>query len=219
MVRALLWGRTWWLVWWALLIAGVAQAALAMRVDRFPLDVRLTREWQDIDPTPLEPLLSALNALDAEARAAIGLAVVVWGLVSRRHRFAAWFVVAPLAAQALNGLLKVIVDRPRPSNALVRVTERADGSGFPSGHVMNSVIVFGFLFAVADDLVPSRPLRLVVRAACVIIIAFMGLARIDAGAHWPSDAVGGYVFGALVLLPIVWVYRTLRPTDDAPPPS
>ena len=214
MLRVLRLGRTWWLAWWALLIAGVAQAALAMRVDRFPLDVRLTREWQGVDPNPLEPLLSALNGLDTEARIAIGLAIVVWGFVARRHRFAAWFVVVPLAAQALNGLLKEIVDRPRPSAALVRVAERAGDSGFPSGHVMNSVIFFGFLFLVAGDLVPSRPLRIAVRAACAITIAFMGLARVEAGAHWPSDAVGGYVFGALVLLPIMWAYRTMRPAAD-----
>ncbi|HWO93583.1 MAG TPA: phosphatase PAP2 family protein, partial [Dehalococcoidia bacterium] len=65
-------------------------------------------------------------------------------------------------------------------------------------------------WVLAGDVIPHQHIRLLARTACVLIVALMGPARVFTGAHWPSDVVGGYAFGLLVLAVIVWMYRTLR---------
>lgn len=50
--------------------------------------------------------------------------------------------------------------------------------------------------------------RTAVRAACVAFIIAVGPARVYAGAHWPSDVLGGYLIGAVLLVVIVRFYRT-----------
>ncbi|MSQ61666.1 MAG: phosphatase PAP2 family protein [Dehalococcoidia bacterium] len=47
--------------------------------------------------------------------------------------------------------------------------------------------------------------RTAVRAAFIIAV---GPARVYAGAHWPSDVLGGYLIGAVLLVVIVRFYRT-----------
>ena len=43
-----------------------------------------------------------------------------------------------------------------------------------------------------------------------LAIVQLGVFRMLAGAHWPSDLAGGYMAGALALLAIIWLYRRLR---------
>ncbi len=191
-------------------MAGAVQAALATRFDYLPLDIRLTEEWQRLDPDPLEPLISALNHHTNELRVVMAAIVAASCILAARPLLAS-FIALPIMALVVNSLLKALIDRPRPSETLVQVTERAAGPGFPSGHVMNSVIILGFLCVLANDCIRLRPLRLAVQATSVVVIAFTGPARVYTGAHWPSDVIAGYVFGAIVLLPLIWVYRALRP--------
>jgi undecaprenyl-diphosphatase len=44
----------------------------------------------------------------------------------------------------------------------------------------------------------------------LLIVALMGLARIDAGEHWASDVLGGYLFGILWLIVTVELYARGR---------
>src|SRR5207253_3329066 len=46
----------------------------------------------------------------------------------------------------LNTLMKLLIDRPRPSDALIHVTRKFYLESFPSGHVVFFVEFFGFLF-------------------------------------------------------------------------
>jgi undecaprenyl-diphosphatase len=41
----------------------------------------------------------------------------------------------------------------------------------------------------------------------VAMIVIMGIARIDAGEHWPSDVLGGYILGIMWLATTVEFYR------------
>ena len=41
-----------------------------------------------------------------------------------------------------------------------------------------------------------------VQSNCVVIIAIVGFGRIFVGAHWPSDVLGGYLYGSLFLIVI-----------------
>ena len=102
------------------------------------------------------------------------------------------------------------MDRPRPSRELVDVREVATGLSFPSGHAVTTVLLYGFLFYAAGEAIPDRRLRYPAQALCVIIAVLTGLQRVWAGAHWPSDVLGGALFAGLILALLIWSHRRFR---------
>ena len=89
-----------------------------------------------------------------------------------------------LAAPAAEGLLKIVIGRARPEEASM---------GFPSGHATAAAAFFGALIYLAGSLRP--PVRLAVRAASVMLIVLVALARIILRAHWPVDTLAGISLG------------------------
>jgi undecaprenyl-diphosphatase len=47
----------------------------------------------------------------------------------------------------------------------------------------------------------------------VAIVALTSVASVWLGVHWPSDALGGYLWGGLVLLPAIAACRWRRRED------
>jgi undecaprenyl-diphosphatase len=133
-----------------------------------------------------------------------GGALGLWLLASRLD--AIWLVVA-LAVSLSNGGVKLLVDRPRPAADLVEVSEKTSSGAFPSGHVTAAVLVYGFIFYLAGLLIPVRPLRFLVQVSCFVIIVLTALQRVYVGAHWPSDVLGGLLFGGLLLSLLIWSHR------------
>jgi undecaprenyl-diphosphatase len=126
--------------------------------------------------------------------------VVAAAFAGARWRLEAGFVLIAYAAEASNALLKSLIAAPRPSPDLVRVTEHASGWGFPSGHVMGSSMLLGAAALTIQRRAPRcRFVAWIIAGLIVLIIAF---GRIHAGAHWPSQTLGG-VLGAIVLVSVV----------------
>ncbi len=102
-------------------------------------------------------------------------------------------------------LPKAFVNRPRPEGALEGFTD-----SLPSGTATASVLLLGFLIYLIGEFVAPRKLRIGLQLALGMAIVLLGLFRMLAGEHWPSDLVGGYMTGALALIAIIWAYRKLR---------
>ena len=102
-------------------------------------------------------------------------------------------------------LPKAFVNRPRPEGALEDSTD-----SFPSGTATASVLLLGFLIYLIGEFVALRKLRIGLQLSLGMAIVLLGLFRMLAGEHWPSDLVGGYMTGALALIAIIWAYRKLR---------
>jgi membrane-associated phospholipid phosphatase len=99
-----------------------------------------------------------------------------------------------LISACLNEGAKLLIDQPRPFNYDSRVIKfvHEDSGGLPSGHTQSAVVVWGYL----AWRFKKRPLWLL---AGFLILA-IPLSRIYLGAHFPTDLLGGYALGALVLL-------------------
>lgn len=185
-------------------------AALAAVRDTFPGDLFLTHRWQDVDVPVLGGTLAFANALGfAWPAAAITLAAAAL-LALRRRWLEGGLVVLTFVPHGLQTGLKELVGRARPSEELVRVSEEASGAAFPSGHVVGAMVFYGLILYLTPRLIAGRPLRVVLALFCVFMILVTGPARVYTGAHWPSDTVGGYLFGLLCLTALIALDRLLR---------
>ena len=129
-------------------------------------------------------------------------AMWVWG-----QRHLSIFLAAAALARVLAEVVKQLVDRPRPSASVVDVTYQLGGHSFPSGHVLGATLFYGFLIYCAEISISNKPVRRVIQGSLAMVIALMGYARVELGAHWPTDVLGGYAIGLLVLSAMVWLHR------------
>lgn len=96
-------------------------------------------------------------------------------------------------------IIKNVTARPRPFMVLSLHQLIQDNSfAFPSGHTI-------FLFALGTMIFPYHKKigTLTLIGGCIV-----GVARIVAGVHYPSDIVGGAVLGTLVGLFVYYAHRT-----------
>lgn len=201
--------RAFW-AWWLLAAVGFAiMAGFAAATDYFPADLWLAHRLQDADSDALSEALDWASRLaEMPLVAAVGVASVLGLALLARQPEALWLLAGWLTP-LLNDGMKSLVDRPRPAEHLVEVSEEASGLSFPSGHATAAILVYGLIFYIAGLLIPARPLRFAAQACCLAIIVVAALQRVYAGVHWPSDVVGGLLFGGLLLSALAWGYRRL----------
>lgn len=135
------------------------------------------------------------------------LLVVVLLVLRRRRGEVLVAAVALLTGQAVRRVLNLAVGRPRPARQDWLVT--VDGHAWPSGHAATSVLALGLLVALLWPGLGTAARRVAVAAAAVLALA-IGLSRVYLGVHWPTDVVGGWLFGVVWLSWSVLVLVALR---------
>jgi len=129
--------------------------------------------------------------------AGVVFALVMWA--RGRLRTGLTLVAVTMVGRAVNELQKYEFDRVRP--ALEPHLVLVKTSSFPSGHSASSMI---FYLTLALLLTHRGRWRHLAAAGAMLMAVLIGLSRMMLGVHWPSDVVGGWVFGLL------WVLLTLR---------
>jgi undecaprenyl-diphosphatase len=111
--------------------------------------------------------------------------------------------IASIGVWPLNALLKIAFHRTRPSFASEFVT---DGSfSFPSGHAMESIVIYGVLAVLIIERHPSR--RALVWLAWLGLAALIGFSRLYLGVHYISDVLAGFAAGFVWLFTCVTGYH------------
>jgi membrane-associated phospholipid phosphatase len=194
------------LPWWSivsLLVAAVLLTGAAAGPSVLPGDVAIARAIQDGN-LPGAAAVAWLGNTAGELGTAVVLATMLAiALAFTRRWRETLLAVGMVLGRGLNPLLKAIADSPRPTPDLIDVTSRAHGLGFPSGHAMGATLLFGGIAALAHALVSHRRLRRLIQTIAGFMILATGFARVYVGAHWPSDVVGGYLWGTVLLLVIL----------------
>ena len=203
------------LPWLAALFGFIILAVFAAVYDRFPTDLWLMHRFQDIEsPTFARTLNWAADIVTGWHRLVVVAAGVVCLLLARRWLGAVLLLVSP-SAGLLGIAVKEIVGRPRPNPDLVSFTTGSQSLAFPSGHAVSAIVIYGLLFYLITVFVSQPALRLLGQAVCLWVILFTGMERVYIGVHWPSDVLGGYYLGGLVLGALIALHRRLRPAPEA----
>jgi membrane-associated phospholipid phosphatase len=186
-------------------------ALLARTVWYFPVDLELTRAIQGMRAPWLDGLLGAVTWVGFPPQSNLIFGLVILGLFLLGQRLEALMTAFAAAGSAgLWYLIAPLVGRPRPSPELVDVAMQIPHGSFPSGHVLNLTAIFGFLIYLTILLVPWTLARRALVTLLVLPILTIGFARVEAGAHWPSDVLGGYMLGGIWLALTIHLYRWLK---------
>jgi undecaprenyl-diphosphatase len=196
--------------WVALLAAALTLSILAAAHDPLPGDERFT-SWLQDQPFPGETLSDIVRAMAPTWLLVVTGAAGAALLWLRGYRTEAIVLAAGLVVMALvQAGVKDAVDRPRPSADLVAVRASHDSESFPSGHVMGATYFYGFLIYLSFALPIERAARAALASGSLAVLALMPLSSVWLGLHWPSDTLGGYSWGGVVLLPAIAVCELRR---------
>ncbi len=113
------------------------------------------------------------------------------------------FLAVLISDQTASHVIKGLIERVRPCNALDQVLTPLGKSGsfsFPSSHAANMGSSM-FLLSMA-----FRPWTWLF----VLIALVVGLSRIYLGLHYPSDVLGGYLLGLLIGLGVWYGMEKLK---------
>ncbi len=154
-------------------------------------------------PDSWRPLMQSLTFLGGP------LVVIAAGIAG--YLAAAWrgqaadqraFIYALLAFGA--GIaLKRFIHRSRPGHLEIENFGLKSYS-FPSGHAFGSVIFYG-LFAIIDARHLLFPWDFLSSLVIWTVIILIGVSRVYLKSHYPSDVIGGWLFGAAALTIIVHI--------------
>jgi undecaprenyl-diphosphatase len=117
-------------------------------------------------------------------------------LLARRRREALFLAIAILGSVIMNGVLKLLFQRPRPQ--LPWAQTPLDFS-FPSGHTMNSLVFYLALALIAWVIWGPR-IGIPATIAAIVLAVLIGISRIYLGAHYFSDVAAGFLAGLAWLL-------------------
>jgi membrane protein DedA with SNARE-associated domain/membrane-associated phospholipid phosphatase len=138
------------------------------------------------------------------------LGVVVAALLAWRRLWTLlWTWIAAVAGSALlNWLLKGLFQRPRPHFAHPLVVESS--YSFPSGHAMESFVVYGMLAYFAVLALRSWESRVGVVCGAALVVVLIGFSRMYLGVHYFSDVVAGYAAGGVWLSALITGVETIQ---------
>jgi undecaprenyl-diphosphatase len=142
-------------------------------------------------------------------------------LIARKMATAMFLVVAISGGVIAGSLLKLGFQRPRPD--IVAHLVDVDTTSFPSGHAMNSAVVYLTLGALLARTHQRYRERIYILGVTMILSLGIGFSRVYLGVHWPSDVMAGWMVGGAWATSCSLVARWLQHRGtieaNAPPPS
>jgi undecaprenyl-diphosphatase len=122
-----------------------------------------------------------------------------------------WLNALLLAISMLSGLgiellIKLIVHRLRPENALIQ----ASGYSFPSGHATMAVLFFSLLIYFFRDDIKNKLWKNAFITASIALALLIGFSRVYLNVHWLSDVIGGFALGLLWFMLSIFVFKQIK---------
>jgi membrane protein DedA with SNARE-associated domain/membrane-associated phospholipid phosphatase len=139
------------------------------------------------DLTTFFLIITALGSI--EVIVLLGVIVAVFLAWGRRWLFLGSWLAAVAGSAVLNQLLKGLFARPRPHFDHPLLIETS--YSFPSGHAMESFVVYGMLAYFAVLALRSWEWRVGVVCVAALLVVLIGFSRMYLGVHYFSDVIAG----------------------------
>ncbi|HTM24459.1 MAG TPA: phosphatase PAP2 family protein [Vicinamibacterales bacterium] len=184
------------LLWGFLALAGEVMEGETLAFDRkIVLAFRKANDpSQPIGPAWITDVLLDLTALGGPT--VLGLVVVsIIGflLLQARYRTAFFIFLTAATGEAIGAAMKSLFERARPT--VVPHLREAFSSSFPSGHAMQSAIIYLTLGAMLMRISERRLTKLYCCAMAMMLTVLVGVSRVYLGVHYPTDVLAGWTVG------------------------
>lgn len=176
-----------------------------------PLTVAMQQHAQPL-VTSIMIMITNFGLYGTMAVGALVTAALTW---RRRWADVLLWIAALGGGETLNLVFKDMFQRARPILAHPLLVET--DWGFPSGHAMAAVIVYGALIALLAPLLSRRAAQVAVVAAALLLISMIGFSRLYLGVHYLTDVLAGYAAG-VAWLALCLSARVAVPAWHAPAP-
>lgn len=124
----------------------------------------------------------------------LSLLSLIWLLFRKKEPL---YILGTLCVSSLiNVVFKNIFKRDRPN--ILRLIEET-GYSFPSGHAMASMAFYGSIIVLALNSKMEKKYKWIINIFLGILIFLIGMSRIYLGVHYPSDILGGWLIGFILL--------------------
>ncbi|MDE2562762.1 MAG: phosphatase PAP2 family protein [Sphingomonadales bacterium] len=147
-----------------------------------------------IGPGWLRQVLVDITALGGvTALTLVTTAVVGYLVTAGRFATAGLLAAATISGSVLGHVLKLTFVRARPT--IVPHFVDVNTLSYPSGHAMNSAVLFltlGTLLARAER---TRRRRIYILSVAILFTLLVGFSRVYVGVHWPTDIIAGWAVG------------------------
>ena len=167
------------------------------RVDQRIADQQNTDNLRDGDRVHLAQFVTQLGST-VVLIAVVVVAAVFLAVFHHRRRQALFLVTTAVLGVITNNIIKAVVGRARPH--FTNAVAHAFGKSFPSGHAMNSTVVYGSLLLLAWPRLRTLARRLTAASITVVLVVSIAASRVALGVHYVSDVVAGVVLGAAFVL-------------------
>lgn len=150
----------------------------------------------------LNPVMWTLSAVGRGGMIWVAVGAIIAWRTKRWHDFATLAIALLVTTIVADYILKPIVHRTRPFNAIAAVAViggRPHDASFPSGHAANS-----FAAALVMSVMVPR-----LRVLWWTLAAAIAFSRVYVGVHYPADIVGGAVIGTICSAAVVAARRRL----------
>ena len=184
-----------------LLLVFLKLSSEVMEGDTQTMDVRIVRALRKADdpskpigPPWMEGVLEDLTALGGPTVTwLVMLSLTGYLLLQTKYRTAFFLFVTAASGDLVNHAIKHVFSRARPT--IVPHLRDAFSSSFPSGHSMESAIVYLTLAAMLMRIVDGRVTKAYCLGLAVLITLLVGVSRVFLGVHYPTDVIGGWIIG------------------------
>ncbi len=124
-----------------------------------------------------------------------------------KYKREALFVVLTLLSGVVSSVIKLAINRPRPTEPLVKILVKTTQQSFPSGHVLFYVVFFGFLALLMFELknIPKY-ISTSISTISLLLVFTIPYSRVYLGAHWFTDVTAGFLLGVVCLYVLSLVY-------------
>ena len=135
------------------------------------------------------------------------LSLILFGILIYKKK---WYYSLLLFFSMIGGLLfevliKLIMHRARPENALIEVS----GYSFPSGHATMAIIFFSLLLYSFKDDIKNKSLKYIFIISNIVFFLLIGTSRVYFNVHWLSDVLAGFGLGLFLLTLLILIFKVI----------
>lgn len=171
-----------------------------------------------IGPDWLESIFVDITSMGSTTILTFFTAVaIIYLLLAHKGSHALLVFISAVGGALISTGLKNLFERPRP-DFVAHIVEVSSAS-FPSGHALNSAVIYLTLGVLLARVENNFRLRAFIMGLAVFCTLAIGISRVYLGVHYPTDVLAGWILGTgwamLCLVAMLWLEKQMTDSKKA----